>query len=213
MKHNVQLVHGVKLIAENDMVINHMKRMNQPEFEPQSMGAWLSSINPGCTTIDVGSYTGLYAIAAAKAGADSYAFEPNPFARERALENIGINCADVTMFMSAVGDSPGQASFSMRHPLTSAGQIGGDGGKKIAVEVVSIDSLEFNNVSGIKIDVEGYEAKVIQGAINTIREHRPLIIAEALNEASISELFSIMEKEGYSGEMADQRNILFRYVR
>jgi FkbM family methyltransferase len=49
------------------------------------------------------------------------------------------------------------------------------------VHAVPIDSISYNfknRVSVIKIDVEGYETKVIRGAIDTIKKHRPIMIIE-----------------------------------
>jgi hypothetical protein len=52
----------------------------------------------------------------------------------------------------------------------------GRGGDK--AELRSIDSFAFSNVSFIKIDVEGYEDEVLEGARLTIARHRPVIMIE-----------------------------------
>lgn len=46
------------------------------------------------------------------------------------------------------------------------------------IECHTIDSFNFSDVDYIKIDVEGYEKKVILGALKTIEKHRPLIVVE-----------------------------------
>jgi FkbM family methyltransferase len=40
------------------------------------------------------------------------------------------------------------------------------------VEVRPLDSYEFENVAVLKIDVQGYEPKVLDGAIQTIKKHK-----------------------------------------
>jgi FkbM family methyltransferase len=49
---------------------------------------------------------------------------------------------------------------------------------KKSVPTITIDSLLFDDVRIIKIDVEGHEINVIKGAINTIVKCRPIIICE-----------------------------------
>jgi FkbM family methyltransferase len=49
---------------------------------------------------------------------------------------------------------------------------------KISTSIITFDSLNFNNISVMKIDVEGYEIQVLEGAINTINKNKPYIILE-----------------------------------
>jgi hypothetical protein len=46
------------------------------------------------------------------------------------------------------------------------------------VEVVTIDGLGLRQVDFLKIDVEGWEHEVVQGAEQTIRSHRPVVVIE-----------------------------------
>jgi FkbM family methyltransferase len=59
--------------------------------------------------------------------------------------------------------------------------------------VLSIDSINFNdrNITMIKLDVEGHEYSVIEGAINTILQHKPIIWIEDFNGRSVNLLKSI----------------------
>lgn len=49
---------------------------------------------------------------------------------------------------------------------------------KYTINIVTLDSLKIENVSFIKIDVEGSERKVLEGAINTIIKNLPTILIE-----------------------------------
>ena len=49
-------------------------------------------------------------------------------------------------------------------------------------EMITIDSLNLDEVSLIKLDVENYEFQVLKGAINTILKFKPIIIIELHNE-------------------------------
>lgn len=46
------------------------------------------------------------------------------------------------------------------------------------IAVRTIDSLALPRVDLIKIDVEGMEMAVLHGAVNTIREQRPVMFVE-----------------------------------
>jgi hypothetical protein len=46
------------------------------------------------------------------------------------------------------------------------------------VDVKPLDSFEFENLAVLKIDVQGYEPNVLDGAIQTIKKHKPIIFIE-----------------------------------
>ena len=46
------------------------------------------------------------------------------------------------------------------------------------IPVYTLDSFRFDSVNFIKIDVEGYELKVLQGALATIDTNKPIIVVE-----------------------------------
>jgi hypothetical protein len=41
--------------------------------------------------------------------------------------------------------------------------------------------IEVSNITAMKIDVEGFEAAVLAGAVHTLRAHKPLIMIEGAN--------------------------------
>jgi FkbM family methyltransferase len=47
---------------------------------------------------------------------------------------------------------------------------------------VRLDSFNLENISFIKIDVEGYEMEVIRGALETIKKNKPTMIIEIFND-------------------------------
>ena len=53
-----------------------------------------------------------------------------------------------------------------------------------------MDSIRFENKIGfIKIDVEGHELEVIQGALNTIKENQPVLLIEIEERHSKRKVF------------------------
>ena len=73
----------------------------------------------------------------------------------------------------------------------------GKGGDE--VELRTIDSFGFSNVSLIKIDIEGYQAHALKGAKKTISASHPAIIVEIREkDASSDETKRILTELGYS---------------
>ena len=76
------------------------------------------------------------------------------------------------------------------------GRIGiGKGGDQ--AEARTIDSFGFDNISAIKIDVEGHTAQVLMGAKKTIRKVHPVIFVE-IREKNREAVVSIFDELGYT---------------
>ena len=54
------------------------------------------------------------------------------------------------------------------------------GYQRVSVPQETLDSYGFTDVDIIKIDVEGYEFQVLEGAVNTIAQNRPIIQIECV---------------------------------
>lgn len=88
-------------------------------------------------------------------------------------------------------------------------------GEKIHRAMVTLDQFcrekNIGKVDLIKIDVEGYEFKVLQGALGLIEAHRPRICIE-LNEhclldtgTSSAEIFAFFKKRNYQMYLLDKK--------
>lgn len=198
-------IHGVYLLNDDDVVVEMYRRYGN--WEPESMSTWVKHCQGNA--IDVGAYTGIYSIAAAKAGASKViAFEPNVEVYKRLLDNCGYNKVAITAMNVAAGSKKGTGKLSMRsRPLTSSGTLMGSKGKTVAV--ATVDSLALENVTAIKVDVERFELEVLKGAQRTIEKCHPLIICEALNQEEKDKLINWMSRYMYRHEFVDGRNIIF----
>ena len=67
-----------------------------------------------------------------------------------------------------------------------------------------LDSYDFENIVLIKIDTQGHEYFVLEGAKETIRQHRPYIILEIekvfldLYGIEVSTLYNLLNELGYT---------------
>ena len=79
------------------------------------------------------------------------------------------------------------------------------------VELRTLDSYKLQNISLLKIDVEGAELGVLHGAISTIKNPKPVIMIE-LREDTKEQAYKILGSLGYElqqiiGELQDHNYI------
>ncbi len=137
-------------------------------------------VKPGSTVIDAGAHIGTHTLALAKlAGPEGrvYAFEPQRKIFRELVYNMRLNgVSNVVPLRFALGDSAGVIEMA-RATLGNEGAtpvgLGGD-----QAELRSLDSFGFRNVSFMKIDVEGFEDHVLDGARETVQRNRPVILIE-----------------------------------
>lgn len=208
------------LVSEADRCVFH--ETEGTGYEPETRAAWAKALKGARGVIDVGAYTGLYSILAAKAGATVLAFEPMPANEWR----FGINAAmngvrsSIRILRAAACDEPaGEAAlhFNPRVGLTTgASLVKGEPPAKhdesFMVRTTTIDRtwpVYFNlPVSLIKIDVEGAELSVLAGARETIEKHWPVIFCETLSPA-ISEGVTKALPRYIVSAVHDGRNTVF----
>ena len=77
-----------------------------------------------------------------------------------------------TYHVCGIGEKVGTA-FTTSHKV---GRIKNSG--TVAVPMKTIDSFNFENVTFIKYDIEGYELKALQGSEQTIKKYYPVIVVE-----------------------------------
>jgi FkbM family methyltransferase len=124
------------------------------------------------TAIDVGAHIGLWSFNLACRFEMVHAFEPVAEHRECFAKNVTAD--EVVLHDCALGAAPGHVSMDVAP--------GSSGDSKVTagdeVEVRTLDSFGIRNVDFIKIDCEGYETSVVQGARETILQWKPTIIVE-----------------------------------
>lgn len=137
-------------------------------------------VKPGSTVIDAGAHIGVHTISLAKlVGPEGrvYAFEPQKKVYRELVYNLRLNAvANAVPLRYALGRSAGVIEMSPALEGNEGGTKVGSGGDK--TELRSIDGFAFADVSFIKIDVEGFEDEVLEGARLTIARHRPVIQIE-----------------------------------
>jgi FkbM family methyltransferase len=139
--------------------------------------------------LDVGSYSGLFAILAAKAnpGIGSIAYEILPENYSAIARNITANGVDVEAKLLGLSDQPGELFMpedygSLSHP--SSVSLSASYERGVAVPIGTLDAEGYAGRILIKIDVEGWELEVLRGGIETLKAYQPNIICEVLRHSS-----------------------------
>lgn len=141
------------------------------EFE--DMGFLLHCLRASDTFVDVGANSGSYTLlASGVVGAHTVAFEPLPETYARLVANVRLNQAQalVRCVNAAVGDAPGSLKFTTAQDTVNHVVAGGESDVgAIQVPVHTLDEqLASEPVTLMKIDVEGFETKVIEGAAQVL---------------------------------------------
>ncbi len=130
--------------------------------------------------VTAGTNCGMYARFYAKMFKHVYAFEPEPIAFHCMVNNCPYD--NVVKLNAAVGNGHGIVGIRRAAPGGHEFNVGMnqvvEPTEQYQIPMVTIDSLGLKNCNLIQLDVEGYEQYAIQGAINTIKQFQPVIIAE-----------------------------------
>jgi FkbM family methyltransferase len=128
----------------------------------------------GQVVVDVGASYGSYTLAAAAMGATVYAFEPEPTVFVDLLRNVEANgfgelvrarCSGLWSHAAVVD----MASYAPHWPEQTI---------STPFNLVPLDRFNFPRLDWLKIDCEGAEEKVLEGAALTIQRCRPAVIVE-----------------------------------
>jgi FkbM family methyltransferase len=164
---------------------------------PQAHPAVLAFLHPGSVAIDVGANLGEWTVPLARSvGAVGrvIAIEPAPHsaaALEATLAANALRQAEIVRY--AIGDHDGQTEFAVpvvtsARTDTGTARIGpaGVGHEALRVPLRSLDSLAtelyLDRLDLIKIDVEGHERQVLDGAASILDHYRPTVVMETGHE-------------------------------
>ena len=177
----------VTRLGERSKVLVDMRRAtslkalygNPPDMP--EMLAWRGALRDGGVFIDVGANVGIYTIWAVELGAEVIALEPADDTFALLQENIALNGYQVTMVQAAAGDHCGTARFSAG--MDSVNSL--DPAGPVEAQLVTVDSLIGDrHVTGMKVDVEGFEIDVLRGCARALAERRIGLIQLEWNETS-----------------------------
>lgn len=157
------------------------------------------------TAIDIGGWLGPWTRELARWCPQVHTFEPQPDLARYLRRVVPKN---VTIHEKAVADRPGMLPLvipSAEHGSRALASLSGEAGPGAIiheVEVVRLDDMSFTDIGFVKIDVEGHEREVVEGAHALLSEQRPRLLLEAEQrhiDEPITDLFALVTGHGYDG--------------
>lgn len=132
--------------------------------------------------LDVGANVGVYTLRLARKGIPVHAFEPSPHIFKMLSKNTkGI--PNVTAYPYALSNKNGAVEFYLGitdyipnqffttyKPYSECSCV--------KVQTKTVDSLKIKNVGLVKVDVEGHESQVLEGAFQTLKAQKPIVVVE-----------------------------------
>lgn len=182
--------------------IDYIQKKIYEELKPYEL-TMLKDIISRCKSndiiVDVGSNVGNHTLFFAANNLFVYSFEANSILFDIMINSIKLNKFEniTKCYNIAVSDSVSKAKFVTFDETNLGGQsleISNDGD----IPTIPLDNVDFHGkVAVIKIDVEGMECNVLNGAKNLIVKDRPLLYVEAINLDSFKNISYILNDLNY----------------
>lgn len=163
--------------------------------------------DPARASVDIGANKGVYTYWLARHSRHVYAYEPNP-KMYKVLAAGTKGETNVTISPVALSDATGETV--LRIPKSAKGYSNqgaslnydkvGEAYGEVAVEMRRLDDEGHEDIGLIKIDVEGHEFAVLEGARETIKRCRPVLLIEieqSHNKRPILESIQAVADLGY----------------
>ena len=184
----------------------------QGDWFEAEMELWRTQIRPDMTVIDVGANVGVYTFSAAQRVGETgkvIAIEPFKACVNCLQETSRINQLPwVKIYEAAASDYCGSAKLSL-HNASELNEVISDNSPNydlantVTIQCLTLDSLieteNLTRVDWLKIDAEGHEIKVLQGAERLLTEFKPNIIYENIAGAhgSNGAIMEYIQAKGY----------------
>jgi FkbM family methyltransferase len=189
------------------------KILSEGNYEPSTGDIIRMSLKPGDTALDVGANIGVHTLRMAQSvGAKGkvLACEPLPHLQIKLNNNVLLNRYDdiVEIIPKALSDYNGKTRIKAEVSSFNQGTGRMDKDGDIETEVIKGDDLlnqkDIQQLALIKIDVEGFEMKVIDGLKESIEKFKPRIIVEydaeywKMCNSSWQDLSEMLKNIGYT---------------
>jgi FkbM family methyltransferase len=186
-------------------------------------------LEPNSVVLDIGASIGAFSLKLATYVTENkyrdiqiHAFEPNRLIAERYKRNLVMNPRlknSIHFHSFGLGSEQEKKPFLFQNSNTGAGRVVQTNGQ-LAVAIQRLDdfvnALRPTKIAFIKLIVEGYEPKVLEGGWETIKKHKPPIFFEVTrtwwkeNNATVEEVLNKLSSLGYRF-MIEHHNEMFPY--
>ena len=192
-----------------DTIASRMYWKGLRGHEPETISIFRDLLSDTRVVFDVGASTGLFSLIAGADGEDRevHAFEPVPKTCRYLLRNIAANgLQNINTVQACVSNFDGEQTLYLNKspalPLTTSTMEGyRETSESIMAPAVKLDTYVAENhiqsVDLIKIDAEGSDDKVLEGAASVLEKYKPFVICEVLYDHTDKLIQGILDGTGY----------------
>src|SRR2546429_817224 len=183
--------------------------MHRPKSAERELSYLGKVVSPDAVTVDVGANCGLYTRRLARLSRRVHAFEPS---QQMARLLRRTSASNVSVHEIALSDHAGEADLfipqgenGLVHGLASLEPGVNSPGEQVVsnhVAVARLDTVVRQDVAFVKIDVEGHELSVLNGAVGLLERSQPVFLVEAEDRHRVEATRSVFEffrKRSYRG--------------
>jgi FkbM family methyltransferase len=189
-------------------------------YEPRETRWVRDWLRPGMTVIDAGANVGYFTALAASCvgtGGRVFAVEPSPYAFERLQRFLDSNhLMQACAFQAGLGDFDGMRTLywgpeNARNHAPSMVQGTGEFSTEVPVWTLDrcLSDWRIDRVDLLKIDVEGFEHRILRGGLRALKGQRIKAILIEFNDwclkkdgSSCQELYNFLVESGFADNRA-----------
>jgi len=163
----------------------------------------ISKMGLSGTYIDIGANIGNHSLFFSKYcnSKNVYSFEIDENIFNVLKTNIIKNNLNIKAFNIGIGECEKFVNISHIDPnntgITKIIDEVGD------IKVIPLDNMDINDVTLIKIDVEGYELNVLKGCVKTIEKYKPVLVVELQTIELFNEFNDLVKEYGYFSDVVN----------
>lgn len=174
------------------MVSESLKHIGRAEYQHLARNKSLQYVKKKRTAIDIGANVGLWSRPLADIFERVICFEPVEIFAECWHKNMAGKNA--LFYQMALGNEVTMIDMVITPRNMGKTHVNPNTIGKGQIPMSVLDAYSFTNVDYIKIDCEGYELPVLEGAKNTILQNKPIIILEQKSHPYFSKFWG--QKQG-----------------
>jgi FkbM family methyltransferase len=187
----------------------HWHFMHRPKTAECELAMLAKVVPRGAVTIDVGANCGLYTRKLARLSERVHAFEPShtmaDLLRRTSASNVRIyelalsdRTGHAELFTPQSGREPvyGLASLERREATADQHVVAAE------VPMARLDAIVQEDVAFVKVDVEGHELNVLDGAVDLVERSQPVFLVEAEDRhraQATALVFAFFRERSYRG--------------
>lgn len=211
-KMELKTIHGVSLLI--DPVMDNGVELAlylQGTYEEGTVSEIQKRLQPGQTFLDIGANIGWISLIASKQvglNGKVIAVEANPKTLPILQHNLALNQVENCSILGlALSDEVGETKIYENWNVNRGGAslLQQDDSEGIPIQMERLDNLfdPETPLHMVKIDVEGFEGKVIKGAWNWFKKQQPIMIFEISNDRQQNKGISGIEVMDLIKELGD----------